>query len=153
MTTVDRSPQNPKSGRSKHHAALPYGQIGTFMATLRDQPAGAARALEFLFLTATRTSETLGAVWDEIDLEARLGRIPAGRMKGGREYRCLSLSAAALALLEGMREVSEGDPVFPGARQGRPLSEMALLMLLRRMGFGDVTATDSAARSEIGPPS
>jgi integrase len=131
-------PAKSKVRQVKHHAALPYGQIGAFMAGLRDQPGGAARAFEFLILSATRSGETLGAIWNEFDLAARLWTIPAGRMKAGREHR-VPLSAAALAVIEGVREVRQGDFVFPGARQGRPLSEMALLMLLRRMGFGHIT--------------
>ena len=132
-------PAKSKVREVEHHAALPYEQIGAFMTSLRDQPGGAARALEFLILTATRTGETLGATWDEFDLEARLWTIPTDRMKGGREHR-VPLSAAALAVLEGTREVRQGDLVFPGARQGRPLSNMAVLMLLRRMGLGEITA-------------
>jgi integrase len=132
-------PAKSKVRKVEHHAALPYGQIGAFMAALRGQPGGAARALEFLILTATRTGEILGALWDEIDLEAHLWTIPAERMKAGKEHR-VPLSAAAVAVLKGMRELRQNDFVFPGARQGRPLSEMALLMLLRRMGFGNVTA-------------
>jgi integrase len=123
----------------KHHAALPYTKIGTFMAALQEQSGVSARALQFLILTAARTGETLGATWDEIDLEARLWTIPANRIKAGREHR-VPLSDAATSVLADMQTVRQDARVFPGAHQGRPLSEMALLMLLRRMGFGDVTA-------------
>jgi integrase len=131
-------PAKSKVRKVEHHPALPYAQIGAFMASLREQPMGAARALEFLILTATRTGETIGASWEEIDLETRIWMIPAGRMKVTREHR-VPLSAAAAAVLKEMRELRQNDFVFPGARQGRPLSEMALLMLLRRMGYGHIT--------------
>jgi integrase len=123
----------------EHHAALPYARIGAFLAALRKQNSIAAPALEFLVLTATRTGETLGATWDEIDMGAKLWTIPAGRMKAGKEHR-VPLSDAALAVLQQMHEIRHGDYVFPGGREGRPFSETSLLMLLRRMGHGEITA-------------
>jgi integrase len=131
-------PAKSKVRKVEHHAALPYAQIGAFMAALRGQTGVGARALEFLILTGTRTGEALGATCDEIDMEARLWTIPARRMKAGNEHR-VPLSDAALAVLKGMYEIQQNDFVFPGARQGRPLSEVALLMLLRRLGYGRVT--------------
>jgi integrase len=129
-------PPKSKVRKVVHHAAVPYGQIGPFMAALRRQPGAAARALEFLILTATRTGETLGATWDEVDHAegTRVWTIPDERMKGGREHR-IPLSAVAVAVLDDMRKLRQNDFVFPGARDGRPLSEMAL----RRMGYGHVT--------------
>jgi integrase len=132
-------PAKAKVRKVEHHAALPYAQAGAFVASLRQQPGISARALEFLILTATRTSETLGATWDEVDMKANLWTIPAGRMKAGKEHR-VPLSDVALAVLKEMREIRHSDYVFPGARDGRPLSEMSLLMLLRRMNHGDITA-------------
>jgi integrase len=132
-------PAKSKVRRVEHHAALPYTNIGAFMVNLRALPSISARALEFLILTATRTSETLGATWDEFDFGTRLWEIPACRMKRGREHR-VPLSPAALAILQSMRAVRQSDLVFPGARKGRPLSAMAMLMLLRRMGFGKLTS-------------
>jgi integrase len=131
-------PAKSKIRKVVHHAALPYAKAGAFMTALRGQQGIAPRALEFLILTATRTGETLGATWDEFDLAARLWTIPATRMKAGREHR-VPLSEAAARVLESLQEARQSDFVFPGARQGRPLSEMALLMLLRRMGFGEIT--------------
>src|SRR5215472_5135254 len=98
-----------------------------------------ARALEFLVLTATRTGETLGTIWDEVDIEARLWTIPVERMKAGKEHR-VPLSGAALAVLKQMHGIRHSDYVFPGGRDGRPLSDMALWMLLRRMERGEITA-------------
>ena len=109
------------------------------MAALRELPGISARTLEFLVLTATRTGETLGTIWDEVDIEARLWTIPAERMKAGKEHR-VPLSGAALAVLKQMHGIRRSDYVFPGGRDGRPLSEMALLMLLRRMERGEITA-------------
>ena len=118
---------------------MPYVRIGAFLAGLRKQNGIAARALEFLVLTATRTGETLGATWDEVDIGAKLWTIPASRMKAGKEHR-VPLSNATLAVLQQMHDIWHSDYVFPGGREGRPLSEMSLLMLLRRMGHGDITA-------------
>jgi integrase len=131
-------PAKSKIRKVVHHAALPYAKAGAFMTALRGQQGVAPRALEFLILTATRTGETLGATWDEFDLEAGLWTIPAARMKAGREHR-VPLSEAAASVLERLQEARQSDFAFPGARQGRPLSEMALLMLLRRMGFNEIT--------------
>jgi integrase len=132
-------PAKAKVRKVEHHAALPYARIGTFLAALRKQDGISARALEFLVLTATRTSETLGATWNEVDMGAKLWTIPAGRMKVGKEHR-VPLSGATLAVLEQMHDIRHSDYVFPGGRDRRPRSETSLLMLLRRMGHGDITA-------------
>jgi integrase len=122
----------------QHHAALPYTEVGAFIRGLRERPAMAARALEFVILTAARTGEVLGARWNEIDLRAKVWTIPASRMKSGREHR-LPLSEAALAVLQQMRSLRHNDHVFPGDRRDT-MSDMALLMLLRRMNRSDLTA-------------
>ncbi len=129
-------PAKTKVRRIKHHAALPYGELPGFMAALRLQPGFAARALEFAILTGARTNEALGATWSEIDLIAGTWVVPGERMKAHREHRVL-LSDAAVELLAGL--LREGDHLFPGAKAGQPLSNMALLMTLRRMGRGDLT--------------
>jgi integrase len=123
----------------KHHSALPWREIGDFMTGLLLQDGTAPRALEFAILTAARTGEVLGATWDEFDLHAALWIVPAGRMKGAREHR-VPLSPRAVEIIRTQAKVRESDFVFPGARRGRPLSNMALLMTLRRMGRGDLTA-------------
>lgn len=121
-----------------HHAALPWAQIGAFFVDLRRRQAIAARALEFLILTAARTGEALGARWREIDLDGQVWTIPAARMKARRAHR-VPLSAAAVSVLEAMQEFSGGpsSPVFPGEGEDAPLSQMALLMLLRRMNSAE----------------
>jgi integrase len=134
-----------------HHAAMAYDRVPAFARSLRERNGAAAFALEFLILTATRTGETMGARWSEIDLEAKLWTIPKERMKAGREHR-VPLSDRVLSILTAARLREEGDGhVFPGQRRGRPLSSMACAMLLRRAGLGDVTCTASARRSATGP--
>jgi len=123
----------------EHHAALPYQDIPAFMARLRRQEGIAAYALEFAILTAARTGEVIGAHWDEINRDNRLWIIPAGRTKAGREHR-VPLSNAALAVVDKSGAIRSGDYLFPGAASGRPLSNMSMLMLLRRMANPDLTA-------------
>lgn len=99
-------PARSKVRKPQHHAALPHGQIGAFMAALRRQEGTAALALEFAILTAARTGEVIGATWEEIDLNAAMWTIPAERMKAGREHR-IPLSAKALSVL---KEMSKARP-------------------------------------------
>jgi integrase len=98
----------------------------------------AALALEFTILTAARSGEVLGARWDEFDLERAVWTVPARRMKAGREHR-VPLSGRALAIVKALRQAEGGELVFTGHKPGRPLSGMALEMLLRRMKVDDVT--------------
>ncbi|MFO1118317.1 MAG: integrase arm-type DNA-binding domain-containing protein [Beijerinckiaceae bacterium] len=127
-----------------HHAAMPFAEVPAFMTRLRAvEGAMSARVLEFAILTAARSGEARGARWEEIDLETKVWVIAAERMKAGREHR-VALSTRAVSLLRGLREDADKDVdanrglVFPGAR-GAQLSDMALGMLLRRMGV-DCTA-------------
>ena len=122
-------PARSKVATVEHHAALPYPEIADFIASLREQKGIAARALEYLILTAARTSEVIGATWAEIDLEARLWTIPGSRMKAGREHR-VPLSEPVLAILDQLAKARTGEFVFPGWRMGKPLSNMAMLKLL-----------------------
>lgn len=131
-------PMLGKKNRVKHHAALPFGEVADFIATLRAQEGVAARALEFLILTATRTGEVIGARWSELDVDAGVWVIPAERMKAHREHR-VPLSPQAVKVLRSMERLRQGDYVFPGMRAGAPLSNMAMLELLKRMGRDDVT--------------
>jgi integrase len=132
-------PQKSKIRPVKHHAALPYGEIGGFMAEVRQQEGVAACALAFTILTVgPRTGGTIAARWPEIGWEACLWTIPGDRMKGGKEFK-VPLSDAAMAILEEMRQIRQNDFIFPGAKTGRPISNMAMLMVLRRMGRGDLT--------------
>jgi integrase len=100
----------------EHHAALPWQDIGAFMAKLRVEGSLAARAMELAILTASRTGEVLGARWPEVDLEAALWTVPASRMKAKREHR-VPLCPAAVSLLRGQRRL----PVPRPARRQAPL--------------------------------
>jgi integrase len=107
------------------------------MRALRERDGVAARALEFAVLTAARTGEVLGAKWSEIDLKTKMWTVPGDRMKGNREHR-VPLSDPAVAVLQRMLTVRQNDYVFLG-EQRATLSDVALLMVLRRMGRGDLT--------------
>ena len=131
------------SGRNKaapvtHHPALPYEDMAAFMRQLGEQGGAAAPALEFAILTAARTGEVIGATWQEIDLAARLWTIPGSRMKAGLEHR-VPLSDSAMAILEKMQAVQQSEFIFPGQREGRPLSNMAMAQLLKRMHRDNIT--------------
>ena len=120
--------------------ALPYEKVASFLIDLRGQVGVAARAMEFMILTAARTGEVRGGLWTEIDFEARAWTIPAERMKMKREHR-VPLSDQAIAILRIVEPMhSERQPfLFPGAREGAGLSDGALLALLKRMKRSAVT--------------
>jgi integrase len=130
-------PRPSSIAKVNHFRALPYAEIASFMATLRQQPGQSPRALELLILTATRTSETLGARWAEIDLMQGIWVIPANRIKAAREHR-IPLSAPAIELLTELEKERVDEYVFPGGKAGKPLSNMALITLLHRMGRRDI---------------
>jgi integrase len=125
-----------KIQKTEHHSALPYIELNGFIDQLRQQEGIAAKCLEFTILTAARTGETIGATWDEIDLNAKTWTIPAVRMKAEREHR-VPLSARALSILNDMAAVRTNDYVFPGNKKG--LSNMAMLAVLKRMDRADIT--------------
>jgi integrase len=132
-------PPPAKVARVKHHPALPYSEIRNFMQALRCQSGDAAEALELLILTASRTGEIIGARWEEFDLARKHWIVPGDRMKAGREHR-VALNQAAIEILT-KRQASVRDQtfVFPG-KPGKSISNGAILMLLERMGRGDITA-------------
>lgn len=127
--------------RVEHHAALPYAETGGFISALRQQEGIAARALEFAILTAARTGEVIGATWGEIDLGQKVWTIPAERMKAGKEHG-VPLSARAVKVLMDIKpeQATPSAFIFQGRKSGTPLSNMAFLMLLRRMERDDLTA-------------
>jgi integrase len=112
----------------EHHKAMPYMQVPLLMRDLVRNESTSAKALIFTILTAARTGETIGATWDEFDFGLNLWVAPAQRMKAGREHR-VPLSLPAITLLEALPRT--GDYLFPGSRPRKPLSNMAMLMLLR----------------------
>jgi integrase len=128
-------------GKGEHFAAMPYADLPDFILELRNHTEISAKALEFTILTVKRTEEVIGAQRREVSARDKLWTIPAGRMKGEREHR-VPLSDAVLALLDAVGAF-DGDPdgfIFPGAKPGRGLSNMAMLNLLQeRMDRPDVT--------------
>lgn len=142
-----------------HHDAMPWRDVPAFYAELEKRTATAAKALQFTILTACRTSEVLDAKWDEIDVDARLWTIPAERMKGGVPHR-VPLTDEMLRILEPMKAMAS-EYVFEGQKRHRPLSNMSMLMLLRRMGrdgytvhgfrstFRDWTAEETKVPREV----
>jgi integrase len=121
-----------------HHAAMAFGDVPEFIGKLRERGATAALALEFLILTAARSGEVLGARWAEIDLEGRVWTIPAARMKAGRLHR-VPLTCRALAIIEEAAKCKVGEFIFAGQKTGKPLSGMAMEMVLRRVKVDGVT--------------
>lgn len=116
-----------------HHAALPFNDMAEFFGNLSAKSAMAARALQFLILTTARSGEVLGATWSEVDLDRSLWVVPGSRMKAGKEHR-VPLSEAALNVLRSVDVGLQPDNyLFWGKSPDRPLSNMAMSMLLRRM--------------------
>lgn len=132
-------PARGKVAKVNKQPSLPYGEVGSFIRHLRETDGTSARALEFVILTATRTNEVISAKWHEIDLDAGMWIIPESRMKAGKEHR-VSLSGRALEILKALPREKGNPYVFIGDRKGRPLSDMALAMTLRRMHAAEVKA-------------
>jgi integrase len=128
-------PAIQKRLRVKHHPALPYSDVSTFMESLRAQEGTAARALEFVVLSACRTSEVLNAKPEEFDLKKGIWTIPQERMKAGREHR-VPLSPRAIEIVKSQ---PDGEYLFQGLKKGKALSNTSMLMLLRRMKRSDLT--------------
>ncbi len=125
-------PKQPNN--KKHHAAMPYNRVPAFVQRLQAEPGLPALALELLVLTATRTNEVLRATWDEIDVASGLWTIPAARMKANRDHR-VPLSSRSLDIVRQSKQLCAGSRyVFPSRNSSQPLSNMALLMMMRRMG-------------------
>jgi integrase len=129
-------PAQRKVASVKHHAALPYTDIATFISELGERPGTTARALEFLILTGARTGEVIGARKSEIDHQAKLWIIPGERMKANREHR-VPLSKRAVKIIEQLPK-DDGEFLFANP-DGKAMSNMALLALLKRMKRDDLT--------------
>jgi len=121
-----------------HHAAMPYEEVAAFIAKLRAREAASAQALELCILTAARSGEILGMRWSEIDFDKKIWTVPAARMKAGREHR-VPLASRAVEMLRQLEKVNTGEFVFPGQARNKPLSNMAMEMVLRRMKIEDAT--------------
>jgi integrase len=135
---LDKLLARPNKLSRGHHAALPFKELPSFLNALRQSQAIAAQALEFVILTVARSGEVLGARPEEIDLQTAIWTVPAARMKAGREHR-VPLSDRALEIAREMIEAHESSYLFPGALPDKPLSNMALEMVLRRMKVDNAT--------------
>jgi integrase len=130
-------PRTSKLARG-HHAAMPYEKVAAFIAKLREREATSALALELCILTAGRSGEILGMRWSEIDFDKKIWTVPATRMKAAREHR-VPLSPRAVVILRKLEKIKTGEYVFPGQARNKPLSSMAMEMVLRRMNIEDAT--------------
>jgi integrase len=117
---------------------MPYEDVAGFIDKLRKREATAALALELCILTAARSGEILGMQWSEIDFDKEVWTVPAHRMKAGREHR-VPLSPRAVAIVRQLEELKASKFVFPGQARNKPLSNMAMEMMLRRMNIQDAT--------------
>jgi integrase len=137
-------PKPQRVAKTVHHPALASPDVSAWYSALRGRDGVAARALEFLTLTAARSGEVRGMVWGEVDLKAGVWTVPSDRMKASREHR-VPLSAPALSVLESMAHGGEanptdgGCPVFPAPRGGA-LSDMSLSAVMRRMQQAEIDA-------------
>lgn len=135
-------PERSRVAKIRHHVAMSYQALPSFMSELRENDSVSAKALRFTILTASRTSETVGAKWSEFELDTGLWTIPGSRMKAKRDHR-VPLSDHALDILSSLPRGAEF--AFVGARGNRPLSNMAMLELLR--GLDKTGATVHGFRS------
>jgi integrase len=126
-----------KAAKVRHFEALPIDDTPAFIKRLQATPGQSARALEFAILTASRTGTVRAATWDEVDLEARVWSIPGNKMKSGRPHR-VPLSPRAVELLNAQSRFDGIPLVFPGARLDKPLSDMSLTAVMRRMKLSAV---------------
>ena len=130
-------PRPSQVARVKHHAALPYTEVGSFMQQLRSDTGVASRALEFTILTAARTNEVIQAEWSEFDLNRNTWAVPAERMKSKRSHR-VPLSAAAVAVLTAVKG-RDKTYVFPGHKRHSHLSNAAMMKVLKRLNLTGIT--------------
>lgn len=127
-------PPRSKVKAVRNHPAMPIDEVAAFMKRLNCLTGSASKALQMTILTACRTSEVLNATWEEFDMQKRTWTIPKERMKAQKEHR-VPLPQAAVELLEG--QLGKDDKwVFPGRKEGKPLSNMAMLKIMRDMGKG-----------------
>lgn len=123
--------------RVKHHAALPFTDVGAFMQQLRTDDGVASRALEFTVLTAARTNEVIQAEWSEFDLDRKTWVVPAERMKSNRKHR-VPLSSAAVSTLEAVEGLDKVY-VFPGHKRNSHLSNAAMMKVLKQLNQTGIT--------------
>ena len=139
-------PTKEKLAPVKHHPAMPYRQIPDFMRRLRKTEGIAARAMEFMILTAARSSEVFEAKWSEIDEEGRIWIVPKARMKMRRPHR-QPLCRGAMAIIDALPKDSEF--IFPGEKKGKPLDQKLMRRLLERLGITNDEAVPHGFRSSF----
>ena len=128
-----------KVKRIKHHPAVPYKQINKFISVLRNKKGSSALALEFMILTAARTSEVIGAQWGEFDISSKIWTVPAERMKASKEHR-VPLSNQVITILTSIKSNRHAeDLVFLGWKTGTGLSNGAMRTLMKKIEFGPYT--------------
>jgi integrase len=132
-------PKKSKIAPVRHFPGEPWEQMPQFMQELRQLQSTAAKCTEFLILTATRSEESIGATWAEIDLKAKTWLVPAKRMKGRIEHR-IPLSTRALELLSGLPR--SGPYVFGG-------SKVLQAMALRRQVLARLRPGANRRRSTV----
>jgi len=128
-----------KVKKVKHHPAVPYKQINAFMSLFRKRSGSSALALEFMVLTAARTSEVIGARWGEFDISSKVWIIPSERMKAGKEHRIPLCSRAIDILISIKSNRHETELVYSGRKTGSSLSNVAMLALMKKIDFGPYT--------------
>lgn len=126
-----------QTAQPRHHAALDWRELPKFMKKLSKRPASSARALEFIILTAARSSEARLATWEEIDLVNEIWTIPGNRMKMGIEHR-VPLSSEVIRILKNAAELGS-QYLFPAHDLAKPMSDMVFSALMKRMGRNDLT--------------
>lgn len=139
---------NRRRNDRRHHPALPWHQTNQFWQSFMADTDTSARALQLTILTALRTSEVLGARWSEFDLKAAVWTVPAARMKAGKEHR-VPLSTQALKVLESIPKVPSGQ-LFEGRKEGNTLSNMAMLLKVRRMDAKSIENGGAGWRDDDG---
>ena len=139
LPSAEKTKNKRKPLEERHHEALPYAQLPTFMVELSKMDGMGARALELLILNANRTDEVLEATWDEFDLDAGIWEIPAKRMKG-KVRHTIPLSHQSLQILRVAREHELREYVFPNTSNGKSLSQAGMSSVIKRMGrAGQIT--------------
>jgi integrase len=148
---LDKLLSKRNATKRNHFAAIPYGEMAALVRDVRAKGSVSAFALEFCILTATRTNEVIGAKWNEIDLSKKVWTIPGVRMKSGFEFR-VPLTDRAVDVLKKLRpagvEVAPASYVFPGRKTDAPLSNMAMLKVLRDLR-GQGSTVHGTARSSF----
>jgi integrase len=138
VTAIRDAGALPKvKAKPKHHKAMRWQDVPAFYSELKTRNAMSANALRFTCLTGSRTSEVLRMRWEELDFIDNVWTCPDERMKNGSEHR-VPLTAEMLAIIEPLKAM-QSEYVFEGQKRHSPLSNMSMLMLLRRMNVEGVT--------------